>query len=443
MDGPQVLLQSAGNSTSENSWWIHAAQAWAVCVAVIGIAGNAISIITITWQFDLWRRCRQRSPNFSSTNSRSLAHQKPVIPLDGYTMLLLNLSVCDLLYCGVNLPITAYTYSYAFWPCRPSVAFCRGAGLFRYLNALVEWQTLALITIQRCVDLRRSRGLRFFKPKPTMVFIVIIWVSSAVPQLIILLPDIGGYDYDRNTFKCDIDGEMARFIFYSLESSLPCLLMPLGCLSIIYQIWSNMRALRKNGASEELVMDRFRDMLRSVTLILALLFIFLICVIPICVYNLVCLVRKESHVALGIFIYMVYWIQYGVNVFLYVARNGNFRRAFKQLITFSVYKLRQCVHKVRTRNPEAPSSLGSCHDLQSSSRDISMHSLQMGSSVESINKEHQEDQGDSPRRALECLEEKPRHLSLCTVHSNNSGDLSQSSDFTRITEVSCTSSNKG
>ncbi|XP_068238145.1 protein trapped in endoderm-1-like [Palaemon carinicauda] len=441
MDSLEGDFPPTGNSTTKNLWWIHSAQVWAICVAVIGIVGNLMSIITIIWQFDLWRRCKQRSPNSLSNNSRYQVHQRPVIPMDGYTMLLLNLSVCDLLYCGVNLPITAYTYSYAFSQRRPSVVFCSGAALFRYFNALVEWQTLTLITVQRCVDLRRSRGRRFFKPKPTMVFIVIIWVASAVPQLIILLPDIGGYGYDHVTFKCDIEGEMARFIFYSLESSLPCLLMPLGCFSIIYQIWCNVRALRKNGAPEDLVMDRFWDMMRSVTLILALLFTFLICVIPICVYNIVCLIRNESHVTLGIFIYMVYWIQYDVNVFLYVARNENFRKAFKQLIAFSLYKARQCIHRTKTENLEAASSVGSCHDLQSSSRDISLHSFPLGSSAESIDKEH-DGQNDSPSPALNYLG-KPRHLSLCTVHSNISGDLSQSSDFTRITEVSCNSSNKG
>ncbi|MPC55022.1 hypothetical protein E2C01_048954 [Portunus trituberculatus] len=64
-----------------------------------------------------------------------------------------------------------------------TVSCVGGAALFRYVNALAEWTTLGLLTVERCVDLGRSRGARFFRPRPTLLFIAGIWVGSVLLQL--------------------------------------------------------------------------------------------------------------------------------------------------------------------------------------------------------------------------------------------------------------------
>lgn len=71
-------------------------------------------------------------------------------------------------------------------------------------------------------------------------------------------------------------------------------------------------------------------MLRSAALLLALLLLFLVCIIPICVYNVITLVTDKIHVPLGIAIFMNYWIQYGINFLVYAASNANYRKAYKQ-----------------------------------------------------------------------------------------------------------------
>lgn len=155
--------------------WIMAAQAWAWTVSCIGGVGNLVTICAIAYQLYLGRVWRRRHGSVG----------RPVVALEGDTILLLHLSICDFLYCAVNLPITAITYNYAlgYTEVQPSKTFCTGAALFRYVNALAEWTTLGLLTVQRCVDLGRSRGARFFRPRPTLMFIAGIWVGSVVLQL--------------------------------------------------------------------------------------------------------------------------------------------------------------------------------------------------------------------------------------------------------------------
>lgn len=72
-------------------------------------------------------------------------------------------------------------------------------------------------------------------------------------------------------------------------------------------------------------------MLKSTAMLLALLFLFLACVIPICVYSVYTLLDPDPiPVSVGIAIFMIYWIQYGVNFMVYAASNANYRAAYKE-----------------------------------------------------------------------------------------------------------------
>lgn len=169
---------------TNKQWWIRGAQAWAWVICVVGGIGNFITIVTISHQLHLCRSKRpyyERRPAYGEhARATRLRSQGPSIKLAGDTILLLHLSICDFLYCVVNLPITAWSYNVPLDGTLPAPgkSFCTGVAAFRYLNALVEWLTLGLLTVQRCVDLRRSSGARFFKPFPTCVILVMCWLVS-------------------------------------------------------------------------------------------------------------------------------------------------------------------------------------------------------------------------------------------------------------------------
>ncbi|XP_037784545.1 protein trapped in endoderm-1-like [Penaeus monodon] len=336
-----LLLTSAATPEADGSdahvpeAWIRAAQYWAGIVSCVGVLGNLLTIFTIVHQLYLGHQWRQRHRSLYHNGTGRLQGNlvRPVLPLEGDTLILLHLSLCDFLYCIINLPLTAITYNYAFTEENPSQSFCTGAALFRYGSAFAEWMTLGLLATERCVDLGRSRAARFFRPRFTAVCLVAIWAASITLQLLIVKGR--NFNYDEDTYKCDITNKTARMAFYAVESWVPCGLMLTGCFSIICQLWMHMKKLKNAGMAKEITEKRCRDMFKSTVLVLSLLLLFLVCVIPICVYNIKLIMEEDLvsyDVPLGIFIFMIYWIQYGVNYLVYAAINANYRKAYKQFV---------------------------------------------------------------------------------------------------------------
>lgn len=331
--------------------WILAAQAWAWTVSCVGGVGNLVTISSISHQLYLGRVWRRHYQN----DRHDIRHGgRPVVFLGGDTLLLLHLSVCDFLYCVVNLPLTALTYDFALGRAskEPSKTFCTAAALFRYINALAEWTTLGLLTVERCVDLGRSRSARFFRPRSTVFFIAAIWIGSLLLQLGAATQ--GHFSYERRTYKCDMTEPSAQVYFYSLQSLVPCGLMLTGCCSIILQVRRHTSRLLAAGMPEGLVSVRCRSMVRSTALLLALLLLFLASVIPVCVYNIETLVKDEVDVPVNIAIYMIYWIPYGLNFLVYAAINHKYRTAYHQLLSFLWAKMLACFRRRRRNLPYKP-----------------------------------------------------------------------------------------
>ncbi|XP_047471199.1 protein trapped in endoderm-1-like [Penaeus chinensis] len=328
---------------SSEVWWIRGAQVWAWVICVVGGVGNFVTIATIFHQLHLCRSKRsyygrdlKYGENGHALRPRS---QGPSIKLAGDTILLLHLSICDFLYCVVNLPITAWSYNVSA-DHAPGKGFCTVVAAFRYLNALVEWMTLGLLTVQRCVDLRRSRRVRFFKPLPTCGILLLCWLGGLAVMLGALIQ--GNFEYNTDGFKCDMQEGNSKLYFHTLETLLPCCLMVVGCCSIIIQIWKNKRKLRASGMHPALVEKRSRDAWRSTALLLGLLLLFLVCVIPNAVYNVISFYPELVNSAVGVGIYAFYWTQYGVNFLVYAASNKNYRRAYVHLFSRASETLRRC-----------------------------------------------------------------------------------------------------
>ena len=69
---------------------------------------------------------------------------------------------------------------------------------------------------------------------------------------------------------------------------------------------------------------------------LRLIFMYLFCVIPVSIWNIVFANDQETEdnkAFSGILVYCLYWIQYGINWIFYFFNNPRYRRAFKQLIS--------------------------------------------------------------------------------------------------------------
>lgn len=73
---------------------------------------------------------------------------------------------------------------------------------------------------------------------------------------------------------------------------------------------------------------------RTTRMIVKLLFVYLVCVIPICVYNTVSITDPPPAKEVGIVLYCIYWLQYCVNNFIYVVSNEKYRCAYCQFVSF-------------------------------------------------------------------------------------------------------------
>lgn len=179
---------------------IRVAQIWAWVLCVFGGIGNILTVLTIAHQFYLGsrsettrrhRRRQQRRQWRTTALGETLSTHDDcpsVLKLKADTILLLHLSVCDLLYCTVNLPFIAINYSYAFFdgavPCTgPSQRYCTGTAMFRYVNAFIEWMTLGLLAVQRCIRIGKPEGdVRIFTPLSTCLLILGCWVGTFLLQ---------------------------------------------------------------------------------------------------------------------------------------------------------------------------------------------------------------------------------------------------------------------
>lgn len=101
---------------------------------------------------------------------------------------------------------------------------------------------------------------------------------------------------------------------------------------------------------------------RTTRVIVKLLFVYLVCVIPICVFNL-CEVPGK-HKETGIALYCLYWLQYCVNNFIYVVSNGRYRCAYYQFLCWAT-----CRHVPFPAIPSLHCQQRHCHvyNIQSSS----------------------------------------------------------------------------
>ncbi|CAL4235810.1 unnamed protein product, partial [Meganyctiphanes norvegica] len=88
--------------------------------------------------------------------------------------------------------------------------------------------------------------------------------------------------------------------------------------------------LRSIQTQTEVAMRRSR----TTKVILRLLLVYIVCVIPICVFNIIqtitCFAKPLKDV--GIFLYCIYWLQYCINNLIYVVSNDKYRFAYKQFI---------------------------------------------------------------------------------------------------------------
>ncbi|XP_063850146.1 G-protein coupled receptor moody-like isoform X2 [Scylla paramamosain] len=262
------------------------------------------------------------------------------------TVLIINLAFADLFYSAISLPFMFTTYYRLSQterdPWEEGNTNCKVSAFIRYANAIAEWTTLGLMALERCVTIynfRNCRGpSRFFTTFKTICYCCSIWLLAIFLQLPTFFDKFGTFGYNADFVKCDfIDVNETqslispRMVFFALESAVPCVLILIGYLVILFQVYSSSAALSIFGSYSCQRMIAIRRS-RTTGVIVRLLFVYLVCVIPICVFNLVEIPKPGAHKNAGIVMYCIYWLQYCINNFIYVVSNGRYRRAYFQFL---------------------------------------------------------------------------------------------------------------
>ncbi|XP_071537525.1 protein trapped in endoderm-1-like [Panulirus ornatus] len=314
-----------------SDWSLLLGMVVSMTVLVVGSCGNLLTVCTIAHQFHMPRRSRY------------------IKDLTADTVLIINLSIADLFYSAISLPFMFTTY-YRLYTFRGQAPWgdgdvaCMVSAFLRYTNAIAEWTTLGLMALERCLTIYNFRTCRrpsrWFTPGKTALYCCLIWLLSMGCQLPTLTMNFGYFGYNAEFAKCDFNDNMRyqyfspRVMFFALESMVPCILILIGYIVILVQVYSSstriLAIFRSLAAQRTVALRRSR----TTRLIVKLLFVYLVCVIPICLYNISMKPEGDNYKEIGIVIYCIYWLQYCINNFIYVVSNEKYRNAYCQFVSF-------------------------------------------------------------------------------------------------------------
>nr|XP_053650580.1 neuropeptide CCHamide-1 receptor-like [Cherax quadricarinatus] len=222
---------------------------------------------------------------------------------------------------------------------------CMVSAFMRYTNAIAEWTTLGLMALERCITIynyRHSVGpSSWFTTRKTIAYCCTIWLLSLACQMPTLTGKFGKFSYNADYAKCDFTFNRTQYgvfsprnMFFMLESMIPCILIMIGYVVILVQVHTSsshvLSFLRSRSTQRSVSLRRSR----TTRVIVKLLLVYLVCVIPVCVYNISLGDDVSQKKELGIVLYCIYWFQYCINNFVYVVSNERYRNAYWQFLCF-------------------------------------------------------------------------------------------------------------
>ncbi|XP_063586370.1 melatonin receptor type 1B-like [Penaeus indicus] len=358
------------NTDKVHNWSLILAMVVTLTVMVIGSLGNLLTLLTVGHQFCMPVRLR------------CIKYMTPD------TVLILNLALADFLYSAVNLPFMFSTYYSIYMtqknvsgtatePWEKNMGACSFSAFLRYTNAFSEWMTLGLMALERCICIHKfrhnsRRPSKWFTCWKTFIYCIIIWMLGIALQVPTYVGAYGSFGYNPRTLKCDFigkNGANPRVLFFTMETAIPCILIFIGNKFILVQVYSNNRRILSVMGSHTFQQAQLRRS-RTTKVIVRLLIVFLVCVIPICLYNVIIKDDAPLHETvpeLGIVLYCIYFLQYCINNFIYVVCFEKYRCAYYQFLCFILCRKVKPLTPVKTlplRTSDQVYTISRPHGLQ-------------------------------------------------------------------------------
>ncbi|KAH7948305.1 hypothetical protein HPB52_020358 [Rhipicephalus sanguineus] len=231
---------------------------------LLGVPGNLLTLVS------LGRSRRLRGPT---------------------TAFVLSLCCADLLFCAINLPLTATRYFRRCWMFGDDM--CVVFGFFFYGNVATSIFSMTGISVSRAVLVdSRLRHDRLFSGRRTLVAVVSCWLLGFGLLVPVLLGWWGRFGLHKPTFSCTVlskDGRSPKRFLFALAFLIPCMGIIASYGRIYYKIQRSSRRLASYSGMTRMrsPSSHHREEEMRVTRLMAIIFaLFLLCFLPLLVANL-------------------------------------------------------------------------------------------------------------------------------------------------------------
>ncbi|XP_068618394.1 protein trapped in endoderm-1 isoform X2 [Battus philenor] len=283
----------------------------AVCAcifSVIGVVGNFITTVAL------------------------LMHPK----LRGHvtTMFVLSLCVSDLLFCSINLPLTASRYIKQKWTL--GARLCQMFAFVFYGNEAVSLLSMVAITINRYTLIAYyDMYSQIYTSTKIWIQLLLIWLVSFGLMIPPLLGVWGQLGLEPDTFSCTIlpkDGMSPKKYLFVFGFALPCVVIIVSYSCIYWRVRESKRKLEgRSKLSGQTAREKEEDS-RLTTLMLTIFLCFLACFLPLMIMN----VTDDgiTYPWLHIIASILAWASSVINPLIYAATNRQYRAAYGNLLKF-------------------------------------------------------------------------------------------------------------
>jgi hypothetical protein len=244
----------------------------------------------------------------------------------GTYLIILNLSITDLFYAAIFLPLEARD----LFP--PSLSSCELRGIMGTLSVLASVNTLAFVSFERFMATNYPfKHRQWFTTKVILVGIVFVWLWCAVFTVIPIFTT--GYGYDYKLLHCGVkwrSNKLNIVIFILFHGILPTSVL-IYCNFKIVQAVRMGASVGSSTSSETFRIQREKRVTKTVIMIISAV---LICFVP---YTsiLYCFTITDKcgfpseYVATSLWLVRCNCV---VNPIIYGLMNNKFRNAFKEML---------------------------------------------------------------------------------------------------------------
>ncbi|XP_003485278.1 protein trapped in endoderm-1 [Bombus impatiens] len=285
-----------------------AAAICAIIFSIVGVAGNLVTVIALL----RYTRLRRHAT----------------------TAFVISLSISDLIFSAVNLPLTASRYLKEAWVLGETL--CKIFPLFFYGNVAVSLLSMVAITINRYILISRSEiYAQLYTTQRIILMLIAIWTLSFSLLLPPLLGLWGTLGLEPSTFSCTIlkkNGASPKKFLFVLGFVVPCVVISVSYLCIYWRVRKSRKNLEAHTGASRRKTGGFqrREDSRVTRLMLTIFLCFLLCFMPLMLVNVI-----DDKIKVPVFHVIgsvLAWASSVINPFIYAGTNKLYREAYKQLL---------------------------------------------------------------------------------------------------------------